>query len=326
MKTKIIRKSILVYCVTVAILFLIMLPYKVTAEERRLVPLGKTVGITAKLSGISIVNVTEFENSEGKICSPASNAGLMPEDIIISIDGREINSVKELESFTDNSNGKKITIAVLRDGEKKEIDVFPAKSRDDNKYRIGVWIKDASSGIGTITYYDAKTGEFGALGHGICDENDRLINISEGDIFETEVTSIMRGEKGKPGELIALFSDDRCHLGKVNKNTEYGIFGNLTSDIIKEAPLGEIPIASRSEVKEGEVTILSNVEGKNIAQYSAEICRINKDTDSTKGMIVKITDNRLIEKTGGIVRGLSGSPIIQNGKLVGAVTHVCVNL
>lgn len=322
---KSVKKSILVYCVAAIILLIFALPQNASAEERKLVPVGRTVGVTARLCGVCVINVTEFKNTEGDMCSPAKEAGLCAQDKIMSIGGKEINSAAELEKACDNSSGNKITLEVLRDGNREIFDVTPVKSADDNKYRIGVWIKDSSSGIGTLTYYDPQTGEFGALGHGICDENNTLIEINEGDILDAEITSVVRGEKGMPGELIALFSDNSLPIGIISCNTSSGIFGKLTEGSRPYGLLGEIPVATRDEVEEDEATILSNVEGESVTEYTAEIDKINKDKNSTKGMIIKITDDRLIDKTGGIVRGLSGSPIIQNGKIVGAVTHVFVN-
>lgn len=313
------------YFTTVFVFFLMFFPYIVSAEERTLCPVGKTVGITVGIEGVSVVNVTEFESTNGEVSSPAAEAGMLPGDIILAIDGKAINSAADLEKFTDNSKGKCMTFEILRNDKTCEVNVSALECKADNKYRIGVWIKDSSSGIGTLTYYDKKTGEFGALGHGICDENNCLIDITYGNIHDTDVSSLRKGEAGIPGELIAIFEDDKNSIGEISVNSDAGIYGNLSNEYNFESPVGEIPIAKREEVTEGDVTILSNIEGKNVSEYSAKITKINNDKNDSKGMLIKITDDRLLDKTGGIIRGMSGSPIIQNGKFVGAVTHVLLN-
>ena len=295
------------------------------AEEKRLCPIGKTVGITVMLKGLFVVSITEFETEGGKVTSPAGNAGMKADDIILSLDGKKVYSVDELEEIIDESGGMKIIFEVLREDEVVSLEVIPQKSASEGKYKIGVWIKDSSSGIGTLTYYDPDDKIFGALGHGICDENNNLTEISEGFIHDAEVNSARRGEKGLPGELIAFFEDRNNIIGEIKKNTDCGIFGICSQKNNDEIMGNPIPVASREEVCEGNASILSNIEGKDVVEYSAEIVKINDDKNNSRGMIIKITDDVLLEKTGGIIRGMSGSPILQNGRIVGAVTHVFVN-
>lgn len=297
----------------------------VSAEEKMLIPIGKTVGITVRLSGVYIVNTTEFENADGELCSPASDAGILVGDIITSVDGQEIHSAEDLERATDNSNGEEMTLKISRKGSNndEEVKLSAVKNKDDNKYRIGVWAKDSASGIGAMTYLNPETNEFAALGHGICDADNTLSEIIGGDIFDSEITSIRRGEKGMPGEIMAIFEDDDKSIANITDNCECGVFGIMTDDVSLSQQ--KIPVAERSELSEGEAVVISDVCGGEAEEYSVEIVKVNKDVTSPKSMIVKITDERLLEKTGGIVRGMSGSPIIKDGKIIGAITHVLVN-
>lgn len=293
------------------------------AQKRLLVPVGKTVGVTVNMHGISVVNTAEFETADGRNISPAKEAGICAGDVILKINGKDVCSSAELVKLTEKSGDNSICLTVRRDEKEFETEIKPEKEMSDGVYKLGVWIKDSSSGIGTLTYYDPETLRFGALGHGIC--NDELLtDINGGEILNAEVASLRRGEKGAPGELIGVFTEKENALGEIFSNTDCGIFGKLDKkpEFSDEAP---IETASREEVTTGEATILSNVEGDEIAEYSVEIVKINKDESSLRGMIIRITDDRLIEKTGGILQGMSGSPIIQNGKLIGAVTHVFVN-
>lgn len=291
----------------------------VFASEHMLVPGGNTIGITVSTNGLTVINTAEFSDENGILCSPAKEAGLRGGDIILKINGCEVNSVAELEKSTDKSES--LDVLYKRDGYEHTTKITPKRDLTDGKFRIGIWIKDSASGIGTMTYYDPTSGNFGALGHGICSTNEDLIEIRGGEILKAEITSIRRGEKGAPGELIGIFGDKKDIIGNVEKNTADGVFGHTKSK--KSENLVEV--AERCEVKEGAATILCNVESEAVREYSVKIVKINDDEESSKGMIIKITDSDLLEKTGGIVRGMSGSPILQNGKLVGAVTHVFVN-
>ena len=295
------------------------------ADEKTLIPVGTTVGITVSIKGVSVINTADFEGADGKLCSPAKDAGIQPGDRITKIDGREITSARELEKISGESKGKEITVEYDRSGNRAETKVKPETDVSDNKVRMGIWIKDSASGIGTMTFIDPKSGKFGALGHGICETDGAVVPIGGGRISNAEITSVQKGEKGVPGELVGIFSEDEQACGEVEMNTDNGIFGNIAPSMLAEFEGRAVPVANRDEVSEGEATVLSNIEGNKIREYSAEIVKINDDKDASKGMIVKITDSELIEKTGGIVRGMSGSPIIQNGKLVGAITHVFIN-
>lgn len=212
------------YCIMLLLLSLINI--SAYAEERLLVPVGRTIGVTVNIKGVSVINTADFEEEGGGSCSPAAEAGISGGDTIIKINGKEVTSVKSLEKLTDGED--EVSVVYEHNGKEMQTKIRPKKDASDGKYRIGVWIKDSASGIGTMTYYDPNTGSFGALGHGICDSNGSLVNISGGDALEAEITSIRRGEKGSPGELIGVFSEGNNKIGKIDKNTDEGIFGNST--------------------------------------------------------------------------------------------------
>ncbi len=309
----------------IALLLLILFifqPLISYGESKALIPVGKTIGITASLDGICVVNTAEFKSKDGNMCCPSKDAGILPGDKIIGINENEIESAKDLENILNNANSNEMTIKIMRNGNEKDLKVYAEKSAQSDSYKLGLWIKDSCSGIGTLTYYDPETRNFGALGHGICDTDNNLILITSGKLLNAEITSVKRGEKGSPGELIGVFSEKDDELGSITSNSSCGINGKLK---VSPDNKSKMQTAEYNEIYEGSATILSNIEKNTIEEYSAEIIKINKDIESEKSFVIKITDKRLLEKTGGIVRGMSGSPIIQNGKLVGAVTHVFVN-
>ena len=308
------------------LLFLVSFCYRPVFALEDLVPVGQTVGVTLKLDGISIADTAEVKDCDGKFCAPAREAGLQSGDIIKKINGAAVDSVEALEKTVNAQGDKPMNIEYTRNGENKTAEVTAATSADDGLYRLGIWIKDAVSGIGTITYYNPQTKEFGALGHGISETpSDGTLEVSGGDVLQAEIVSVQKGERGNPGELIGVFSEGEGKLGTVTSNSSVGLKGKIESDSFAAAAVSAIPTAAKDEVTEGAAEIAANVEKNSVDRYSVEIQKINKDSDDAKGMIIKVTDKRLLEKTGGIVRGMSGCPIIQNGRLVGAVTHVLVN-
>lgn len=325
MKFKTIKKRGLPAIASFLFILFVLLPCTSYAESRNLIPVGKTIGVTVGLEGVYVVNTAEFEDSNGKMCCPASDAGILPGDIILNINGADIKSAQDLEEISNKSADGEMLLTVKRNDKEKQINLTARKSSISGSNKLGLWIKDSSSGIGTLTYYDPETLEFGALGHGICDNDNKLTLIDSGTILNAEVASIKRGEKGCPGELIGVFTESGQRLGEVTSNSSCGIYGKMYKSEASSFGEKTIHTANRDEIREGEASILSNIEGVSVDEYSVEIVKINKDIDSEKSFVIKITDSRLLEKTGGIVRGMSGSPIIQNGKLVGAVTHVFVN-
>ena len=296
------------------------------ASEPMLVPCGKSIGVTLSTDGVMVVNVADMQTQNGKTKSPAQAAGLQAGDLIKNFNGAPVSSVDELISAVSASEGKSSTVVVQRRDKTIETLLTPKISSDDGTFKIGAWVKDAASGIGTMTFYNPSDHTFAALGHGICDvETGNIIALDDGNILSSTIVSVEKGSRGSPGELKGVFSEDNNVLGNVCKNTPCGIFGTL------ENPQGlsgsdALPIAARDEIATGKACILTNVEGNIVEQFDVEILRVMpQNTSTSKGMIIKITDEKLLQKTGGIVQGMSGSPIIQNGKLIGAVTHVFVN-
>ena len=296
------------------------------AAERYLVPVGQTIGITLNIKGVAIVDTSDVKSYDGKNYTPAKDAGFRSGDIIKKINGISVNSVDELENIVNEQGESELEVTFSRQGKEQTQKVNAVLSDADGFYRLGIWIKDAASGIGTITYYDPETNEFGALGHGISETSDsNVMAIQDGEILKANIVSIQKGSKGQPGELIGVFAEGKEKLGSVSANTVVGLKGTLDAAEKTEAIMDAIPVAGRDEAEEGEAEIIANIEGDNKEKYSVEIQKINKDKNDAKGMVIKVTDERLLDKTGGIVQGMSGCPIIQNGKLIGAVTHVLVN-
>ncbi len=297
----------------------------VVAKE--LVPLGEVVGITVETKGVCVVNTGEFE-SDGKIICPARDAGIVSGDILLKINGEEIASAEGLQRLTDKHGENEIDVLVKRNGEEKGIRLKPAKD-NEGKLKIGVFIKDFECGIGTLTFFDPETKEFGALGHGISGIDGCLTEVRSGEVSDAEITSVDKGERGIPGEIVGLISEKNKVVGKVSENIESGVFGYLDLESLKEiykpSEMMTVETASRNEVRVGDATVLTELSPEGISEYKIKITEINQDESNKKGMVIEITDDRLLEKTGGIVQGMSGSPILQSGKLVGAITHVFVN-
>ncbi|MEN2775621.1 SpoIVB peptidase [Acetivibrio clariflavus] len=294
---------------------------------REVVACGNTVGVKLKIEGILVVGMSDIETFEGKKMLPAKDAGIKPGDLIIEANGKPVDSIEALISEIDNSNGQEMKLKLKRDKRTEVITVKPIKSVEDNKYHLGMWVRDSTAGIGTLTFYDPKNNAFGALGHGITDvDTGALMPVENGEIVESNILTIVKGRSGSPGELKGVLIEERKELGIIKKNSPYGIYGVLNKDMLYKFPDKLYPVGLRDEVELGKASILSNIDGKTVDEYEIEIQKISKKpSNKQKGMVIKIKDSELLEKTGGIVQGMSGSPIIQNGKLIGAVTHVLVN-
>ncbi len=294
-------------------------------QEKLLIPGGKCVGVTLSAKGVLVTDISDVVTESGKHLSPAKDAGIKPGDLIKSFNNQETLTVSDLNSAIKSSQGKNSSLRLIRQGCEREVLITPHISQADKSFRIGAWVKDAASGIGTVTFFDPETNTFAALGHGICDsETGEIFSIDKGNIFSSSIVSVNKGEKGVPGELNGIFEEDSPALGQITDNKTSGIFGTANKELLKA--VNPVPIMKRKDTNPGKAYILSNIEGNKIEKFDIEILRILPNKLSPqKGMIIKITDQNLINKTGGIVRGMSGSPILQNGKIVGAVTHVFVN-
>lgn len=246
--------------------------------------------------------------------------------MIVKIDNKAITCTADLIEEVNNSFGHNLEISYIREGNIYNTNIIPTQT-DSNEYKLGLWVRDAAAGVGTVTFYEPETGMFAALGHGILDvDTEKIINISSGEVVTSNIISITKGQKGKPGEIRGSIENGKT-IGTVYNNTEFGIFGKLNNtsmNMINNAK--ELQILPRTEVETGKAKIICTIENNKQEEYDIEIEKIYKNNnEDNKSMIIKVTDERLIEKTGGIIQGMSGSPIIQNGKFVGAVTHVMVN-
>lgn len=287
-----------------------------------LVPCGMTVGVRIDTDGIMVLGTDSVEGSDGKVYKPAVDI-LEPGDLIKQVNGINVYDNSELISIIEKAEDDTVNMNILRDGHILKLGITPVKSKD-GKNKIGIWVRDSTQGIGTITYYNDQTMQYGALGHGISDVDTRkIISVKDGSIMESNIVSVKKGKKGSPGELLGDINKKNV-LGTIERNNDYGIYGKLYK-VTNQMRNESIPIALQNEVKEGPAVILSNVEGEEVKEYDVYIENVNRyKGDTSKSMVIKITDKELLKKTNGIVQGMSGSPIIQNGKLIGAVTHVFV--
>ena len=293
------------------LLMLWLLTQSVSAVQL-LVPGGQVVGLA--LSD-NTVTVAAFDHQLGH---SAKTAGIRVGDRIVSVDKQQIHSAEDIRSALQRSDGS-VEIGILRDGKTKKLHLEPEIT--ENGPRLGIYLKQGVTGIGTVTWYDADTGDFGALGHGVNRQNGELVTMQDGNAFSASVVSVRKGLSGEPGQLMGTLTD-RQPIGVLSKNTVQGVFGRLDVQISGEA----IPVADSDQIHAGPAMIRSTINDSQVQEYSVEILKIYPGSATTgRNMLLKVTDQRLLETTGGIVQGMSGSPIIQDGKLVGAVTHVLVN-
>jgi len=286
-----------------------------------LVPVGQTVGINIKCDGVMIVALGEVETDTGTV-SPAKAAGLLPGDVITRVGAEQIRSLADFKAAIEVSGAETMTVQIDRAGESLQMHLAPARDQSGTNV-LGLWLRDGMAGIGTVTFYDPASGLFGALGHSVSDmETGALVPLGEGAIMPATVKSVRRGEAGAPGELQGEF-DFNKKMGVLTANTLTGIFGQL-EDGVQFPQEKALPIGGAKNLTVGPAKILANISGRSIQEFDIEITRIFSGGDD-RNMMITVTDPALIAETGGIVQGMSGSPIIQDGKIVGAVTHVLIN-
>ena len=294
-------------------------------KDLELYPGGLNVGIKISTKGVLVVGHSDISSFDGRVESPAKASGIELGDIITKIDGEEIENSRDLSKKINSVNTDKIFIEYIRNGvcNKKEVQL----EKEDNEYKLGLWVRDSTAGIGTLTFYEKKSNLFGALGHPITDgDTNRPFTIKEGKLLNSSVISIKKGEKGLPGELKGLFVNEKENIGFIDKNTESGIFGEGSDKLINNIFDKPMKVGFRSEIKEGAAKIITTIDEDGPKEYDIEIIKLlPQEEPGAKSMIIKIVDEELLEKTGGIVQGMSGSPIIQDNKLIGAVTHVLIN-
>lgn len=286
------------------------------SSARTLIPVGHTVGIKLFSRGILVVKLAEGD-------TPAKACGLTAGDVIVQCAGNAVTSTEQFQALLQSTAGESAKLEVRRGGKLLDLSVTADDSDGDGKYAIGAWIRDSMAGIGTMTFYDPQSNTFGALGHGVTDvDTAALMPFSSGSILPSTVKTVKRGETGAAGELKGDF-DLSGDTGELYANTSGGVFGTLTDQELIEH-LGEtpLPVAENDQVHTGKATILANVDGDTVKEYDIEITKILSTDSAGRNLLITVTDPELLEKTGGIVQGMSGSPILQDGRLAGAVTHV----
>ncbi len=294
-------------------------------ENTTLTPVGKPIGIYVKTQGVLVVDTGSFDGAGGDKCAP-SEYKLQSGDYLTAMDGFAINDKKQIKEYIENGNGAEIIFQVSRKDELIQVKIKPEPD-ENNVYKMGAWLRDSAQGIGTMTYIDSQN-RFGALGHGINDmDTGELLKLGSGLLYHTEIVAVKRGERGNPGELTGVieYKSDQVS-GVIVDNTIQGIYGVANAELLSEytAEQEALPIALKQEVTEGSAQILCSVDGE-AKYYDVEITKLTPGKDAVNRQIsLLVTDTELLSLTGGIVQGMSGAPIIQNGKFVGAVTHVLV--
>lgn len=296
--------------------------------DLKVIPGGQTIGVKVKSAGIMVVGHHLVKTGDNAQISPGEEAKLKLGDLIMEINGKRINDVTKVGPLAQEAgeSGKPLSLLVLRGKERFHTKLTPAYDQNDKAWRLGLYIRDSAAGVGTLTFYSPDHGVYGALGHVITDMDTQTpIVVGSGEILHSSVTSISKSQNGEPGEKRAHFKEGRI-LGSVERNTSFGIFGRM-NDLPSHSYRSEaVPVAFAEEVEEGPAEIWTVVGGQKVEKFQIRIVHVAKQTGpATKGLVIKITDPKLLERTGGIIQGMSGSPILQNGKLVGAVTHVFVN-
>ena len=291
-------------------------------ERVSLEPGGTPFGVKLFTEGVVVIGFGEVATAKGSRC-PAREAGIEEGDVVITVDGKRVTGNADLSAIVSSSEGGRLEIVLTRNEERKTVYVSPANAKDGTGFKIGMWVRDSSAGIGTLTYYNPETEIVAGLGHGVTDADTEIVlPVQRGELVAVSVTGVEKGQVGAPGELKGAFHNE-SPFASLRYNCPAGVFGRVIGERSAEALL---PIALKQEVQRGEASILCTVEGDTPAYYSAEILSVNLSENAvTQNIIIKITDRALLDKTGGIVQGMSGSPIIQNGKIVGAVTHVFLN-
>lgn len=283
--------------------------------SRQVIPLGSAFGIKLFTDGVIVASLSDIYTEEG-VCCPAAEAGILPGDYLLQADGQDIPDNGALARYIGSSQGEAISFQVRREDQVFSVEVTPVYG--EGSFKTGMWVRDSAAGIGTLTFYDPATGVFAGLGHGICDmDTNGVMALKSGEPAPITLSGIVKGQADSPGQLRGYFSSEES-LGTLLANRETGVYGTL-----HQAPAGEmVETLTREEVATGPVQLLVSLDETGPQLYEAEIQEMINRDKTTKNLVVQVTDPRLLERTGGIVQGMSGAPILQNGKLAGAVTHV----
>lgn len=293
--------------------------------KTKVIPIGTAIGMKLYTKGVLVVGMSQIKDENDEKKRPYENSGIEQGDTIIAINNNEVSNTNELIEEVNNSNGNAITVKYEKNNETLETSITPVKS--GNEYKLGLWVRDAAAGVGTLTFYEPNTNLFMALGHGISDiDTEKIVDIASGELITASILTIKKGVKGTPGEIRGTIENGN-NIGKIGKNTNLGVYGTVTNkNYLDISGMEEMEVATRSEIQEGKAQIICQLDNNGRKTYEIEIEKIYlaNNTDN-KSMLIKVTDKELLEKTGGIIQGMSGAPVIQNGKFVGAVTNVLVN-
>ncbi|MBR0277983.1 MAG: SpoIVB peptidase [Clostridia bacterium] len=300
-------------------------PYKATrveaSEDKKVILGGESIGVNINIDGILVLGFSDFYGNDGKKHCPARESGIETEDIVTHVNGEKISSASQFSDMINKIADGEINLTYERNGNIYNTTLKSQKSSEDGQYRIGLWARDGTSGIGTLTFINPANGNFAALGHGVTDiDTGKIIKPETGSICYSSISGVTKGKKGNTGELHGVFISSK--IGEIDKNNDFGIYGKFFDSPKSEAL---IETATRNEILQGPAVMYCCTDGEEVSKYNIEIEAINLNSYDNKSMVIKVTDENLIAKTGGIVQGMSGSPIVQNGKLIGAITHVMIN-
>lgn len=292
-------------------------------EKQKVIPCGNQVGIFIETDGVLVLDTQVITSVDGLNCEPSKNL-LKSGDYIQKVNNNKIDSKEELSTMVAKEGSTPVVLEILRDKRKQKVKIEPVKAKSDNTYKLGVWVRDDTQGIGTLTFINGN--DFGALGHGIHDiDTGNMMDVDGGYIFDANILSLVKGKNGQPGEIVGMVNYDYENpFGSIEKNTTYGIYGTINKKSIKNINKEEVDIGLKQEVKPGKAYIRSSIDGTS-KDYEIQIESVDvTNKNYAKGMVIRITDKRLLKLTNGIIQGMSGTPILQNGKLIGAVTHVFI--
>ena len=292
------------------------------SPETRLIPGGQAVGVAMQLNGVLVVGLGDTDGA-----SPAKASGIQPGDVLRQVNGVDVTSAQQLARLIAQSGTQPLPIAFDRNGTLLHATLTPALDAATGTARMGAWVRDSTAGVGTLSFYDPAKGRYGALGHAITDgDTGQVLPVGQGQVLAAQVVAVQKGKRGLPGELKGSFLRQAQVLGDIRTNSTLGIYGTLDTPCVNPLYPDGVPIGLRGNVHTGKATILSTVDGQGVRAYEVEITRLfDQSSPAPKSMILRVTDPALLEKTGGIVQGMSGSPILQDGRIIGAVTHVFVS-
>ncbi len=295
--------------------------------QQTLVPGGQSIGVSLYTQGTLVVGRSDIVTANGEAVNPAKEADLRPGDVIVAINDIEIENSAQLAEVVAEYGQSPLHLQVLRGGNAVSLAISAVRDQQDGQLRLGIWIRDSTAGVGTLTFYNPSDGTFGALGHPITDvDTGTTLSVKDGEIVNSRIIDVKIGERGSPGELHGLFTGNGTGIGRIDRNTQFGIYGETYAPVENQLYTTPIPVGSQSAVHTGHATILTTVDDEGVKEYDCEIIKVTRQSSpAAKGMVVQITDPELLQKTGGIVQGMSGSPILQDGCIVGAITHVFIS-